>query len=211
VFFFFFLAKQSLNKLNFIFRFHSRTGANTFGMPQLVRTQYNARGVLLPGRMAVPSADGATPNTDVNKSKSVENLNNEPYGLPVLGLKPANSEMNILRHPSVAHLHPPKPSRLRGTTSELNVSKLGQSEKVRFEMIEGIASLPAEMAKGLRPNPIKPNREKIRTILSMSNVIELQRQLLTTVMENEVGFVICYCCCCCLLLLLFVLLLLPLI
>ena len=171
-------------------------------MPQLVRTQYNARGVLLPGRMAVPSAEGLNPNVEgsaASKSKSVENLNNDPYGLPVLGLKPANSEMNILRHPSVAQLHPPKPSRLRGTTSELNVSKLGQSEKVRFEMIEGIASLPAEMAKGLRPNPIKPNREKIRTILSMSNVIELQRQLLTTVMENEVGIVCfcCFCCCCC--------------
>jgi hypothetical protein len=52
-------------------------------------------------------------------------------------------------------------------------------------MMDGIASLPAEMAKGLRP--LKPNREKIRTILSMSNVIDLQRQLLTTVMENEVS------------------------
>ena len=35
--------------------------------------------------------------------------------------------------------------------------------------------------------PVKPNREKIRAVLKMSNVIELQRQLLTTVMENEVS------------------------
>ncbi len=168
-------------------RFHSRAGANSFGVPQLVRTQYNARGVLLPGRMAVPSAEGVSTNGDAaSKSKSVENLNNDPYGLPVLGLKPANSEMNMHRHPSVAHLMPNKPNRLKGTTSELNVSKLGQSEKVRFDIIDGITSLPAEMTKGLRPNHIKPNREKIRAILSMSNVIELQRQLLTTVMENEV-------------------------
>ena len=41
--------------------------------------------------------------------------------------------------------------------------------------------------KGFRPTQVKPNRDKIRTILSMSNVIELQRQLLTTVMENEVS------------------------
>ena len=174
-------------------RFHSRAGANTFGVPQLVRTQYNARGVLLPGRMAVPSVDGSSTNGDGgsghgSKSKSVENLNNETYGLPVLGLKPANSEMNMHRHPSVAHLLPSKPNRLRGTTSELNVSKLGQSEKVRFDIIEGITSLPVAMTKGLRPNHIKPNREKVRAILSMSNVIELQRQLLTTVMENEVRY-----------------------
>jgi hypothetical protein len=74
--------------------------------------------------MAIPSADGAASAVD-HKSKSVENLNNDAYA--VLGLKSANSEMNMLRHPSVAHLQPPaKPSRLRGTTSELNVSKLGQ-------------------------------------------------------------------------------------
>jgi hypothetical protein len=133
---------------------YNRPSANTFGMPQLVRTQYSGRGQLLPGRMAIPTSD-------VDKSKSVENLNNDPF--VVLGLKSANSEMNMNRH---LQLHqqpqPAKPARLRGATSELNVSKLGQSEKVRLDMIEGIASLPAEMTKGLRPNQVKPNREKIR-------------------------------------------------
>ena len=167
-------------------RLYTRASGNTFGMPHLVRAQYNGRGQLLPGRMAVPSSD-------VDKSKSVENLNNDPF--LVLGLKPANSEINMHRNHQLQQQlqqqlqHPAaKPvSRLRGTTSELNVSKLGQSEKVRFDMIEGIASLPVEVTKGFRPNQVKPNRDKIRTILSMSNVIELQRQLLTTVMENEVS------------------------
>merc|ERR1719166_706730 len=33
---------------------------------------------------------------------------------------------------------------------------------------------------------VKPNREKIRAVLGTTSVLELQRQLLTTVMENEV-------------------------
>ena len=140
----------------------------------------------------------AIPTSDVDKSKSVDNLNNDPF--VVLGLKSANSEINMSRHQQLLQQQqqqqqqlPVKPSRLRGTTSELNVSKLGQSEKVRLDVIEGIASLPAEMTRGLRPNQVKPNREKIRTILSMSNVIDLQRQLLTTVMENEVSHQVYFC------------------
>ena len=172
-------------------RLYSRPASNTFGMPQLVRAQYSGRGQLLPGRMAIPTSD-------VDKSKSVDNLNNDPF--VVLGLKSANSEINMSRHQQLLQQQqqqqqqlPVKPSRLRGTTSELNVSKLGQSEKVRLDVIEGIASLPAEMTRGLRPNQVKPNREKIRTILSMSNVIDLQRQLLTTVMENEVSHQVYFC------------------
>ena len=33
---------------------------------------------------------------------------------------------------------------------------------------------------------VKPDRDNIRNNLGMNNVIELQRHLLTTVMENEV-------------------------
>ena len=99
----------------------------------------------------------------------------------VLGLKPANSEMNIGANYSGRR-------RLSGTTSELNVNRIGTSEKVKvFETLEGVTSLPAELTKGIKVQ-VKPNRDKIRTILGMTNVIELQRHLLTTVMENEVIF-----------------------
>lgn len=156
-------------------------------MPQPLKTQHTSRGLLLPGRMAVPANTPTTKGDPASKSKSVENLlGTEGYpGGAVLGLKSANSEMNVHRHSVSGPLGAPRPVRLKGTTSELNVSKLGHSEKVRFDVTDGIASLPAEI-KGLKPVQIRPNREKIRTILSMSNVIELQRQLLTTVMENEV-------------------------
>lgn len=96
----------------------------------------------------------------------------------VLGLKPANSEMNIQNFGGRR--------RLSGTTSELNVNRIGTSEKVKvFETLEGVTSLPAELTKGIKVQ-VKPDRDKIRTILGMTNVIELQRHLLTTVMENEV-------------------------
>jgi hypothetical protein len=48
--------------------------------------------------------------------------------------------------------------------------------------------MPAELAGregGLR---IQPNRERIRQILATTSLLELQRQLLTTVMENEVSW-----------------------
>ena len=76
--------------------------------------------------------------------------------------------------------------RLSGTTSELNMTRIGTSEKVKvLETLEGVTSLPVELTRGIR-GQVKPDRDKIRTILGMYNVIELQRHLLTTVMENEV-------------------------
>ena len=115
------------------------------------------------------------------KSHSVENLMDPTSS--VLGLKSANSE-TLLNYPNYAR------RRLSGTTSELNVNRIGTSEKVKvFETLEGVTSLPVELTKGLK-GQVKPNRDKIRAILSMSSVIELQRHLLTTVMENEVRFLI---------------------
>jgi len=58
---------------------------------------------------------------------------------------------------------------------------------VQVKLSESVVSMPAELARregGLR---IQPNRERIRQILATASVLELQRQLLTTVMENEVG------------------------
>ena len=98
-------------------------------------------------------------------------------------------------------------ARLKGTSSELNVSRIGVTEKLRVDpliTLDGIASMPPEVAGNRKIStstlalgssgsgssvglPVKPNREKIRAVLKMSNVIELQRQLLTTVMENEVS------------------------
>ena len=112
------------------------------------------------------------------KSHSVENLIADPANT-VLGLKPANSEMNILGYGGRR--------RLSGTTSELNMTRIGTSEKVKvLETLEGVTSLPVELTRGIK-GQVKPNRDKISTILGMNNVIELQRHLLTTVMENEVS------------------------
>jgi hypothetical protein len=179
------------------------------------------------------SATGQSSGSGSNyhsKSKSVENLQGVQLGghgmisaTSVLGLKSANSEMNVattqnrLSAPTMlgaiggyssASVVSRQP-RLKGTTSELNVSRIGVTEKLRVDpliTLDGIASMPPEVAGSrkishsastlaLGPSgggsgiglPVKPNREKIRAVLKMSNVIELQRQLLTTVMENEVN------------------------
>ena len=166
-------------------------------------------------------------NNYYSKSKSVENLQGVQLGgsglssaTSVLGLKSANSEMNVattnnrLSAPTVlgaiggytSSYSSSRQTRLKGTSSELNVSRIGVTEKLRVDplvTLDGIASMPAEVAGNRKISastlalvssgsgsgvgmPVKPNREKIRAVLKMSNVIELQRQLLTTVMENEV-------------------------
>merc|ERR1719266_2147309 len=75
--------------------------------------------------------------------------------------------------------------KLKSTQSEQVLTKIGRTEKVRLDavMSSSVASMPAELARGFR---VKPNREKIRQVLATTSVLELQRQLLTTVMENEV-------------------------
>ena len=164
---------------------------HTFGQP--TKSQILRPNSLLPGRM-VMGIKARTSNSNSNNSKdlagntnskikshSVENLMDPTSS--VLGLKSANSE-TLLNYPNYAR------RRLSGTTSELNVNRIGTSEKVKvFETLEGVTSLPVELTKGLK-GQVKPNRDKIRAILSMSSVIELQRHLLTTVMENEVRFLI---------------------
>ena len=68
---------------------------------------------------------------------------------------------------------------MSGTTSELNMTRIGTSEKVKvLETLEGVTSLPVELTRGIR-GQVKPDRDKIRTILGMNNVIELQRHRLT--------------------------------
>ena len=132
---------------------------------------------LIIGRM-VMGIKARTSSNPKLKSHSVENLIADPANT-VLGLKPANSEMNILGYGGRR--------RLSGTTSELNMTRIGTSEKVKvLETLEGVTSLPVELTRGIK-GQVKPNRDKIRTILGMNNVIELQRHLLTTVMENEVS------------------------
>ena len=171
----------------------------------------------------------ATGSNYHSKSKSVENLQGVQLGggigmgsvTSVLGLKSANSEMNVASTNN--RLSAPtalgaiggytnssavsRQARLKGTSSELNVSRIGVTEKLRVDpliTLDGIASMPPEVAGNRKIStstlalgssgsgssvglPVKPNREKIRAVLKMSNVIELQRQLLTTVMENEVS------------------------
>lgn len=173
----------------------------------LPRKPAGSRPKLIPGHIVVPGAQGQSnkmspqlnrvlSNKSLNpKSKSVENLFD---GSPAaLGLKSANSEMNVHRPTGISsssargHLGlpvGPKYQRLKGTVSELNVNRIGSTEKVRVsEAMDGILSMPAELTRTLKMVNVKPNRDKIRQVLNMNNVIELQRQLLTTVMENEVS------------------------
>ena len=150
---------------------------HTFGQP--TKSQILRPNSLLPGRMVmgIKARQNAATHPKV-KSHSVENLMDPTTS--VLGLKSANSETLLNYNPNTRR-------RLSGTNSELNMNRIGTSEKVRvFETLEGVTSLPVELTKGLK-GQVRPNRDKIRAILSMSNVIELQRHLLTTVMENEVS------------------------
>ena len=163
-----------------------RTGS--FGGPRATKSS-----LLLPSRMGLGKKPLTTSKKAMySKSKSVENLQQHPVAL---GLKPANSEMALIQKPGQDCK---QRSRLKGTHSEMNVSRIGVTEKLCLNpllAIEGNASMPADltqnaaMVSGLSKAasvPIKPNRDKIRAVLAMSNVIELQRHLLTTVMENEV-------------------------
>ncbi len=148
---------------------------------------------LPPGAARSQQQQRLAPNP--SKSRSVENLVVGPGGAPVLGLKAANSEMNMLRRATSTRQllqQQQQQGRLRGTTSELQVDRLSApGEKVRLteSVVEGILSLPAE----LRPPPggllsgVRPDRERIGRILRTDSVVDLQRQLLTTVMENEVS------------------------
>ncbi len=63
-----------------------------------------------------------------SKSRSVENLVVGPSGAPVLGLKNANSEMNMLRRAASSKLLAGakfgSQAKLKGTTSELQVESI---------------------------------------------------------------------------------------
>ena len=111
------------------------------------------------------------------KSRSVENLYDQRQGM-----KASNSEISL--QPRALYLD--NYNKLKSTQSEQVLTKIGRTEKVKLDamMSQSVVSMPAELAKGFR---IKPNREKIRAVLGTTSVLELQRQLLTTVMENEVG------------------------
>ena len=111
------------------------------------------------------------------KSRSVENLYEQR-----LGLKSSNSEISL--QPRGLYLDSPH-YKLKSTQSEQVLTKIGRTEKVNLNAVlsSSVASMPAELARGFR---VKPNREKIRQVLGTTSVLELQRQLLTTVMENEV-------------------------
>ncbi len=63
---------------------------------------------------------------------------------------------------------------------------------LQVKLSESVVSMPAELARGREGAAlrIQPNRERIRQILGTASVLELQRQLLTTVMENEVGDIV---------------------
>ena len=107
------------------------------------------------------------------KSRSVENLSER-----------ARRDLADTSLQARAPLQEDSPSsRLKGALSEQVLSRLGREGRAPG-LSSSVLSMPAELARGaLR---VRPNRERIRAVLATNSVLELQRQLLTTVMENEV-------------------------
>ena len=106
------------------------------------------------------------------KSRSVENLFEAR-------LRKATSEMSLQPRPGYQETS----SRLKGTSSEQVLTRIGKQDKVKLS--GSVASVPGELTRPGRL-VVRPNRERIRQILGTGSVLELQRQLLTSVMENEV-------------------------
>ena len=172
---------RSVDGLNALFRQRtdshgsSRSSNSRFFQNRLLTGPPNVN-KLNPQLNRVLSNDKLSP-----KSRSVENLYDQRHGL-----KASNSEIS-LQPRALYLLDNPDSSKLKSTQSEQVLTKIGRSEKVRLDakISASVVSMPAELARGgMR---VKPNREKIRAVLGTTSVLELQRQLLTTVMENEVG------------------------
>ena len=130
-----------------------------------------------PGTKVSPQLHRVLSNEKLSpKSRSVENLSERARrDLAETSLQPRHH--GDLDSPS---------SRLKGAQSEQVLSRLGRDGRARLDpaLSSSVLSMPAELARGLR---VRPNRERIRQVLGTSSVLELQRQLLTTVMENEVS------------------------
>ena len=130
-----------------------------------------------PGTKVSPQLHRVLSNDKLSpKSRSVENLSER-----------ARRDLNETSlQPRHHHHQADSPSsRLKGAQSEQVLSRLGRDGRARLDpaLSSSVLSMPAELARGLR---VRPNRERIRQVLATNSVLELQRQLLTTVMENEV-------------------------
>ena len=129
-----------------------------------------------PGTKVSPQLHRVLSNEKLSpKSRSVENLSERARrDLSETSLQPRHHQLDS---PS---------SRLKGAQSEQVLSRLGRDGRARLDpaLSSSVLSMPAELARGLR---VRPNRERIRQVLATNSVLELQRQLLTTVMENEVS------------------------
>ena len=176
-------AGRSVDGLNALFRQRTDSAASSHRppasrfFPARVTGPPTATASKLPPQLSrVLSNDKLAP-----KSRSVENLYDQR-----LGLKQASSEISL--QPRGLYLDSGAGGgRLQAAQSEQLLTRIGRREKVRLEAVarlqsQSVVSMPAELARFR----VKPNREKIRAVLATTSVLELQRQLLTTVMENEV-------------------------
>ena len=176
-------AGRSVDGLNALFRQRTDSAASSHRppasrfFPARVTGPPTATASKLPPQLSrVLSNDKLAP-----KSRSVENLYDQR-----LGLKPASSEISL--QPRGLYLDSGAGGgRLQAAQSEQLLTRIGRREKVRLEAVarlqsQSVVSMPAELARFR----VKPNREKIRAVLATTSVLELQRQLLTTLMENEV-------------------------
>ena len=180
-------AGRSVDGLNALFRQRADSAASSQPRPGPASRFFPARvtgpptataSKLPPQLSRVLSNDKLAP-----KSRSVENLYDQR-----LGLKQASSEISL--QPRGLYLDSGAGAgggRLQAAQSEQLLTRIGRREKVRLEAVarlqsQSVVSMPAELARFR----VKPNREKIRAVLATTSVLELQRQLLTTVMENEV-------------------------
>ena len=172
---------RSVDGLNHLFRQRTDSGSSRPTNSRFFQNRMTGPPMTSSGHKLPPQLNRVLSNDKLSpKSRSVENLYDQR--LSGSGLKPANSEISLQQpgHP----LYRP----LKSTQSEQVLTKIGRTDKVRLDtvMSQSVVSMPAELAKTAAMVRVKPNREKIRQVLATSSVLELQRQLLTTVMENEV-------------------------
>ncbi|XP_071523721.1 uncharacterized protein [Panulirus ornatus] len=136
----------------------------------------NDRDVVLPRVLKVPIRDRTQRHSNKD-SNTASNLKDN--GVKDHNLSPTSDDLNI------------KDSTFSSSAaSAASESKKGSDRVViererRAGKADGGFSMPVSLLKGARIK-VQPNKQRISAILREKDVLELQRQLLTTVMETEV-------------------------
>ena len=134
-------------------------------------------------RISAPPPPGTKVSPQLHRVLSNEKLAPKSRSVENLSERARRDLADTSLQARTPHQEDSPSSRLKGAMSEQVLSRLGREGRAPG-LSSSVLSMPAELARGaLR---VRPNRERIRAVLATNSVLELQRQLLTTVMENEV-------------------------